>query len=88
MNKQMTVSIPGVVALPDSKTHAHRMNIKSETSNRLYVVAQARSSNEWQCSCPGWIYKKPGQPRKCKHLTSMMPMLEMIASGQLEQQAA
>ena len=40
------------------------------------MVAQAKSSGEWQCSCPGWIMKKPGRERFCKHLTAMKPLLE------------
>ena len=70
---------PGAVALPESGTHANRMEIRSESSDRLYVVSQAKSSGEWQCSCPGWIMKRPGKPRGCKHLTAMAPALTQIA---------
>jgi len=62
--------------LPDNKTHANRLEIASESSNRLYVVAQSKTTGEWQCSCPGWCIKRPGKPRGCKHLTAMKPLLE------------
>jgi hypothetical protein len=58
------------VVLDESKTHRHRLQIRSETSTRLYVVAQLKTSGQWQCSCPGWI-----RHRSCKHLNAMLPML-------------
>jgi len=66
----------GAMVLPENKTHTNRMEIKSASSNRMYVVAQSKSSGEWQCSCPGWILKKPGKPRGCKHLNAMLPSLQ------------
>lgn len=71
----------GAVILTDNKTHTNRMEIRSETSNRIYIVAQAKNSGEWQCSCPGWIMKKPGRPRGCKHLNAMLPALEAFATA-------
>ena len=62
----------------ENKTHQHRMEINSESSSRVYIVAQAKSSGEWQCSCPGWKFKKPGRERGCKHLREMMPMLASL----------
>lgn len=61
--------------LPDTQTHENRMEIKSASSNRIYVVAQSKSTGEWQCSCPGWVLKKAGKERTCKHLETMMPSL-------------
>ena len=68
----------GVERLPDSKTHRFRMNIRSESSNRLYVVSQriSNGSMQWECACMGWITR-----RKCKHLTTMTPMLEVLAAS-------
>lgn len=63
--------------LPDNKTHTNRMEIKSETSDRLYTVAQAKASGQWQCSCPGWIHH-----RTCKHLKAMMPLLNAASAQQ------
>lgn len=70
------LSIPGGKALEDNSSHTNRFEIASESSNRLYVVAQNKSTGEWQCSCPGWIIKKPGKERTCKHLQALMPMLQ------------
>jgi len=63
--------------LPDNKSHTNRFEIQSETSDRIYIVAQAKSSGEWQCGCPGWIYH-----RKCKHLRSLAPVLAQLAAGE------
>lgn len=52
--------------LPDTNTHVNRFQVKSESSNRLYTIAQSRSGLWWSCGCPGWIRHKT-----CKHLTSM-----------------
>jgi hypothetical protein len=41
----------------------NRIEIKSETSNRVYVVAQHAQKRYWGCSCPGWR-----RHRRCKHL--------------------
>lgn len=62
--------------LPDNKTHTNRFEIASESSDRIYIVAQAKSSGEWQCGCLGWIYH-----RKCKHLRSLAPVLAQLAAG-------
>jgi len=67
--------------LPASKTHHNRFHIKSSSSDALYVVSQKTSTGEWQCACPGWIYKKPGKERGCKHLTAMMPALVKIGQA-------
>jgi hypothetical protein len=44
----------------------HRTEIKSETSNRVYVVSQHAAKRHWGCSCPGWRAH-----RTCKHLTRL-----------------
>ena len=51
----------------------NRIEIKSETSNRLYVVAQNKKTNNWGCSCPGWIIH-----RKCKHLFALKNIINLI----------
>lgn len=68
----------GVVRLSDTDTHRHRMDIRSESSDKIYRVSQRTSngSMQWECSCLGWITR-----RKCKHLTAMMPVLEALASS-------
>ena len=74
----------GLKVLEDNKTHANRLEIKSESSNRLYVVAQAKSDGEWQCSCPGWVMKRAGKPRGCKHLKVMMPALAAVETKSIK----
>lgn len=45
---------------------ADRIEIKSSSSSRIYVVARNVDTNAWGCSCPGWKAR-----RTCKHLKSM-----------------
>ena len=63
--------------LPDNKSHQHRMEITSSSSNRVYTVAQRKTNGEhhgrWECSCPGGI-----RWRKCTHLTAMLPSLKQL----------
>jgi len=73
--KQKQLEIPGGRALEDNSQYTNRFEIASESSNRLYVVAQSKSTGEWSCSCPGWIIKRPGKERNCKHLRALMPIL-------------
>ena len=44
----------------------NRIEIKSETSDRIYVVSQHAEKRYWACSCPGWK-----SHRKCKHLSQL-----------------
>src|SRR4051794_36301221 len=44
-------------------TWINSIEIRSETSDRLYVVSQHATKRHWGCSCPGWRAH-----RKCKHL--------------------
>lgn len=83
MNNQLTkiANQVGGSALADNKTHVNRIEIRSASSNRVYVVALSRSTGEWECSCPGWILKKAGKERTCKHLQEMLPSLKQIAES-------
>ena len=49
--------------LPDNAQWEMRFEIRSESSNRLYIIARNKKSKKWGCSCPG--YKRF---RHCKHL--------------------
>lgn len=72
------IQAAGGALLPNNKTHQFRIEIQSASSDRVYVVAMRLSSKQWECSCPGWIFKRAGKPRSCKHLKTMMPMLELV----------
>ena len=50
--------------LPDNDQWTNRFHIKSETSNRLYVIAQNKKKRHWACSCPRFLL----HGRSCKHL--------------------
>lgn len=63
---QVVVRINSDVALPDKNEWINRFEIKSATSNRVYVVAQHKTKRHWGCSCPGWITQ-----RHCKHLRAI-----------------
>ena len=54
---------PGAMSLPDNGQWINRFQIHSETSNRVYIIAQNRSSGKFGCSCPAYITR-----RYCKHL--------------------
>ena len=52
--------------LPDNEQWTNRFEIRSETSNRVYIIAQHKKHRHWGCSCPGWRTK-----RNCKHLNAL-----------------
>jgi len=56
----------GSLKLADNAAYVNRFEIKSESSDRIYTIAQSKSGRWWSCSCPGWI-----SHRKCKHLTAL-----------------
>lgn len=58
--------IPRDTRLPDKAQWTNRFEIKSETSNRVYVVAQHKTNRHWGCSCPRWR-----TTRNCKHLRNL-----------------
>ena len=70
----------GVALLPDNDRYTNRIEIKSETSNRLYVIASNKSTGVWSCSCPGWIIH-----RKCKHLRAFSEVAKVLADKNKEQ---
>ena len=61
-----TLRIPRGSKLPDNAQWTNRFEIKSETSNRVYVVSQNKEKRHWGCSCPRWR-----TTRACKHLRSL-----------------
>lgn len=58
--------LPSDLILPDTDQWQFRFTIHSETSHRVYVIAQHKRKKHWGCSCPGWK-----RNRHCKHLTAM-----------------
>ena len=54
------------VTLPDNDQWENRFEIHSETSDRIYIIAQHKKKRYWGCSCPGWRAY-----RKCKHLQTI-----------------
>lgn len=60
------LQIPKDIMLPDTDQWHLRFHIQSESSNRLYVIAQHKKKRHWGCSCPGWK-----RNRHCKHLREM-----------------
>jgi len=61
-----TLRIESGVMLPDNDQWQFRFNIESESSNRLYIIAQNKKKRYWACSCPGWK-----RYRSCKHLQAV-----------------
>jgi hypothetical protein len=76
----------GLAVLPDNKTHTNRLEIASQSSDRIYIVAQRKTEGthkgQWECSCMGWI-----RHRHCKHLSSMMPTLQLVGKETKTQKA-
>ena len=58
--------------LPDNGQWTNRFEIRSETSDRVYIISQHKTGRHWGCSCPGWRTR-----RACKHLAAVgLPSLE------------
>ena len=52
--------------MPDNAQWTNRFMIRSESSNKLYTIAQNKNRRYWGCNCPGWISR-----RNCKHLRAL-----------------
>lgn len=58
--------------LPDNDQWTNRFEVRSESSDRIYIVSQHKAKRHWGCSCPAWRTR-----RKCKHLVAVgLPVLE------------
>jgi hypothetical protein len=62
----VTLNVPTTSRLPDNGQWTNRFEIRSQSSNRIYVVAQNKAKRHFGCSCKGWIFH-----RKCKHLETL-----------------
>lgn len=61
-----TLHVPPGARLPDKGEWTNRFEVRSASSNHLYVIAQHRTKRHWGCSCPGWRTH-----RTCKHLSAV-----------------
>lgn len=61
-----TLRVSQDVCLPDNDQWQFRFEIESESSNRVYTIAQHKHKKHWGCSCPGWKTR-----RTCKHLIAL-----------------
>jgi len=62
----VTIYIPQDLVLPDNNQWTNRFKIRSETSNRVYTIAQHKTKRHWACNCPSWLTR-----RYCKHLREL-----------------
>lgn len=56
----------GSKTLPDNAAYTNRFEIRSQSSDSIYIVAQSKTGRWWSCGCFGWIRHK-----HCKHLKSL-----------------
>lgn len=64
--------VPRSAMLPDKGAWTNRFEIRSSSSNRVYVIAQSKTGRHWGCSCPSWCHR-----RQCKHLAAIgLPAFE------------
>ena len=76
----ITIYIEHRVTLLDNDQWQNRFEVRSETSGRIYVIAQHKNKKHWGCSCPGWK-----RHRRCKHLESIgIPSYEQPFEPQIE----
>jgi hypothetical protein len=68
---------PGAIMEPENDQWHNRFKIRSESSNRLYLVAQNKKTGKYACSCPGWI-----RHRHCKHLEAMGLPRHLMHNGE------
>ena len=62
-----TLYIPNdSLKLPDNDQWQFRFEIHSETSDRVYIIAQNKKLKHWGCSCPAYRTR-----RYCKHLQAL-----------------
>ena len=80
--KAIQIHVPrGTVMLPDNDQWENRFEIRSQSSNRVYIISQNIKKRHWACSCPGWRIH-----RNCKHLQAIgLPGNERTYEAKLSQ---
>lgn len=69
----LVIRAPKTALLDDNAQWTNRIEIKSASSNRTYVISQHKTRRFWGCSCKGWTQGG----RKCKHLDALnLPAFE------------
>lgn len=63
---EIQIRVDSDLILPDNDQWTNRFEVRSSSSNRVYIIAQHKSKKYFGCSCPGWKIH-----RKCKHLTAL-----------------
>ncbi|MBA3712363.1 MAG: hypothetical protein H0W76_07915 [Pyrinomonadaceae bacterium] len=62
-NNLPVLRVSQAMQLRDNDQWENRFEIHSETSNRVYIIAQHKKKRHWGCSCPSYRTR-----RRCKHL--------------------
>ena len=75
-----TIYVKRGMTLPDNDQWQFRFEVKSETSDRLYTIAQNKKKKHWGCSC--FAYRRY---RNCKHLKAIgLPGNEVPYEARIE----
>ncbi len=67
---------PNAVRLPPKGEWTNRFEIHSESSGRVYIIAQNIKTQKFGCSCPGYCIH-----RTCKHLINGCGLSTMQIHG-------
>jgi hypothetical protein len=79
MSNLPKIYIASSLRLPDNDQWQLRFEVKSETSDRIYIISQNKKKKHWGCSC--FAYRRY---RKCKHLQAIgLPTNEVPYEAEL-----
>jgi uncharacterized Zn finger protein len=79
-NELTVIRVAPAAKLPENAQWTNRFEVRSQTSNRVYIIAQNKAKRHWACSCPGWKCH-----RKCKHLAALsLPAYEKPFEAKIE----
>ena len=54
----------------------------------VHTVHEDTQTGALSCTCPGWTYQRPGQPRTCRHLGIVLQQRVGKVGGRAEAKAA